>query len=117
MDETFKFIIDGLSVGLLLGANGPETTFTLQYLGYLIFLAVQNKPPPHSSPFHPFLSALSKFRCIFNIGKLISVKKIWYHNTTTPNNPPPSRSSCTKNARPTPTLIHFLESCSQTHLP
>jgi hypothetical protein len=34
MDETFRFIIDGISIGLLLGTNGPENTLTLRYLGY-----------------------------------------------------------------------------------
>jgi hypothetical protein len=59
-------------------------------------------------PFHPFPSALSKFRRRFDIQKLISVKKVQYHNSTTPNNPPPSCSSHTKNATNTNTNPHPL---------
>jgi hypothetical protein len=75
MDETFRFIIDGISVGLLLGTNGSENTLTLRYLGYRIFAAFK---PIYLTlpPYHPFPRALSTIRRCFDIGKFISVKKI-----------------------------------------
>jgi hypothetical protein len=61
MDETFRFIIDGTSVGLLVRTNGSENTLTLRYLGYQIFAAIKTIYPT-LPPYHPFPSALSKIR-------------------------------------------------------
>jgi hypothetical protein len=58
MDETFRFIIDGISVGLLLGTNGPENTLTLCYLSYRIFAAIKTIYPT-LLPYHPFQSPKS----------------------------------------------------------
>jgi hypothetical protein len=75
MDETFHFIINGISVGILLGTNGPENMLILCYLSYLIFAAFKTIYPT-LLPYHLFPSALSKIKRHFDINKLISVKKI-----------------------------------------
>jgi len=80
MDETFRFIIDGISVALLLGPNGADNVLTQRYLGFLIFKAVRDiypTLPPHD----PFPSALKKFVTRQDIGKLISVSGSTKHQT------------------------------------
>jgi hypothetical protein len=75
MDETFRSIIYGISIGLRLGTNSSENTLTLHYLGYLIFATIKKNYTTLPS-YHPFPSILSKIRRCFDIGKLVSVKKI-----------------------------------------
>jgi hypothetical protein len=88
MDETFRFLIDGISVALLLGPNGADNILTQRYLGFLIFKAVRTiypMLPPHNE----FPSALRKFVTRQDIGKLISVKRIRFSKppNTNPQSP------------------------------
>jgi hypothetical protein len=55
MGESLHFLLDGISVSLLLGDSGHENILTLRYLAFQIFNAVKSL---HStlSPYHPFPS-------------------------------------------------------------
>jgi len=88
MDETFRFLIDGISVALLLGNNGRENVLTLRYLGFLIFKAVR-KIYPTLPPHEPFPHSLAKLKTRHDIGRVISVKKIRFSRTPPPNTNPP----------------------------
>jgi hypothetical protein len=60
MDESLHFLIEGISVSLLLGERQVETILTLRHLGYLIFnevKALYSTFPPHK-PFPPELNKL-----------------------------------------------------------
>ena len=90
MDETFQFLIDGISVALLLGTNkGADNVLTQRYLGFLIFKAVRDIYPT-LPPHNPFPSALNKFVTRQDIGRIISVKTIRFTKPITPNTNPQS---------------------------
>ena len=89
MDETFQYLIEGISAPLLLGPHLMSNVLTQRYLGFLIFKAVRSiypTLPPHS----PFPSALRKFATRQDIGKLISVKKIQFNKQQEHNKNPQS---------------------------
>ena len=106
MDETFRFLIDGVSVALLLGNNGRENVLTLRYLGFLIFKAIR-KIYPTLPPHEPFPHSLAKLKTRYDIGRVISVKKIRFSRIPPPNTnpPPPVRSLLpTTQSNPHPLL-------------
>jgi hypothetical protein len=53
MDESLQFLIEGISVTLLLGERQVETILTLRHLGYLIFKAVRSLYSTFL-PYNPF---------------------------------------------------------------
>jgi hypothetical protein len=90
MSKSLHFLIEGISVNLLLGPSDVENTLTLQHLGYLIFRTVKTLHstfPPHL----PFPPELSKLKTRFDIEGIISVKKVHFNKplkptpTSTPN--------------------------------
>ena len=107
MDETFRYLIDGVSVALLLGNNGRENVLTLRYLGFLIFKAIRALYPT-LPPYEPFPHALAKLKTRYDIGRIISVKKIRFSRTppSNTNPPPPVRSllTATNTTPPHPLL-------------
>jgi len=86
MGETLHYLLDRISVSLLLGENGTEKTLTLRYLASLIYTTVKSLHatlPPH----HPFPPELSKkIVSRFDIGNLIRIKKVRFNKPTKPNN-------------------------------
>jgi hypothetical protein len=91
MGESLHYLLDRVSVSLLLGGYGTKNTLTLQYLAYLIYNTVESLHatlPPH----HPFPPELTKkFTSRLNIGNLIGIKKS--DSTNHPNPPTPSPST------------------------
>jgi hypothetical protein len=59
MGESLHYLLDGVSISLLLGENGSKKKLTLRYLAYLIYTTVKSLHatlPPH----HPFPPELTK---------------------------------------------------------
>jgi hypothetical protein len=84
MGESLYYLLQGISVSLILGENGSEKTITLRCLAYLIYTTVKSLHatlPPHQ-PFPPELTekALSRI----NICNLIRIKKSDSTNHSTP---------------------------------
>jgi hypothetical protein len=85
MGESLHFLLDGISVSLLLGDSGHKNTLTLRYLALQIFNAVKSL---HSTlpPYHPFPPKLAKkFVSCFDIGNLIGIKKNLFNKPSKPS--------------------------------
>jgi hypothetical protein len=93
MGESLHFLLDGISVSLLLGDSGHENTLTLRYLAFQIFNAVKSL---HSTlpPYDPFPPELTKkFVSRFDIGNLIGIKKIRFNKPSKPSTPSPTNTA------------------------
>jgi hypothetical protein len=93
MGESLHFLLDGISVSLLLGDSGHENILTLRYLAFQIFNAVKSL---HSTlpPYHPFPPELAKkFVSRFDIGNLIGIKKIRFNKPSKPSTPSPTNTT------------------------
>ena len=77
MDETFSLLIEGITAGLLFGGTDNGSTLTGRYLGYQIFIALSDTYPT-VPPHQPLPKILTKLRRRFDIGSIISVKKVRY---------------------------------------
>ena len=86
MGESLHYLLDGVSISLLLGENGSKKKLTLRYLAYLIYTTVKSLHatlPPH----HPFPPELTKkFVSHIDIGNLIGIKKIRFNKPSNPTN-------------------------------
>ncbi len=77
MDESFSLLIEGITAGLLFGSNDSGSTLTGRYLGYQIFVSLTDTYPT-VPPHQPLPKILTKLRRRFDIGSIISVKKVRY---------------------------------------
>ncbi len=77
MDESFSLLIEGITAGLLFGSNDSGSTLTGRYLGDQIFIALMDTYPT-VPPHQPLPKILTKLRRRFDIGSIISVKKVQY---------------------------------------
>jgi hypothetical protein len=86
MGESLHYLLDGVSISLLLGENRSKKKLTLRYLAYLIYTTVKSLHatlPPH----HPFPPELTKkFVSHIDIGNLIGIKKIRFNKPSNPTN-------------------------------
>jgi hypothetical protein len=75
MEESLDFLIEGVSVSLLLGERSQDNILTLRHLGYLIFLTIRalHSTLPPNPPFPP---KLARFTSRFDISRIILVKKV-----------------------------------------
>jgi hypothetical protein len=92
MVKSLHYLLDGISVSLLLGENGTKKTLTLRYLAYLLYTTVKSLHatlPPH----HPFPQELTKkFVSRIDISNLIGIKKIRFNKPSNPTDSSPPTS-------------------------
>ena len=77
MDETFCLLVEGITAGLLFGPHESGQTLTGRYLGYQILVALKDAYPT-VPPHQPLPRILTKLQRRFDIGGIISVKKVRY---------------------------------------
>ena len=77
MDESFCLLVEGITAGLLFGQHESGQTLTGRYLGYQIFNALKETYPT-VPPHQPLPRILTKLQRRFDIGGIISVKKVRY---------------------------------------
>ena len=98
MGETLCFILEGISVNLLLGDTDRENVLTLRHLGFLLFKQLKLLYPT-VPPFLPFPRELARYVTRFDVGSILSVKKVKFSAVS---------SKSDKSDRPPPPLVRPL---------